>query len=193
MWLDFLTLILLSRFSQRGSLVSGGGQWAGHVPRDCSMLNGISKRRRWARHLPGGWPDGGPWSSSENWMQRRAAPVHAPTPHLRVRGRWTESCRHVISVTLALHLHQRSSSCWTACGMWNCWKDVQQVIRMRPNVSYCRGFVICWGELQRLGGGVGSESGWICHCNFWGIYLGPCARVGSIYTCIRDLQELRFM
>ena len=23
----------------------------------------------WARHLPGGWPDGGPWSSGGKWMQ----------------------------------------------------------------------------------------------------------------------------
>ena len=42
------------------SLLSGGGQWADHVPRGCSRFIGISKRRGWARHLPGGWPDGGP-------------------------------------------------------------------------------------------------------------------------------------
>ena len=60
----FLILILLTRFSQRGSLVSGGGQWADHVPRGCSRLISISRRLGWARHLPGGWPDGGPWSTS---------------------------------------------------------------------------------------------------------------------------------
>ena len=43
-WLVFLVLILLTRFSQQGSLVSGGGQWADHVPRSCSRLIGISRR-----------------------------------------------------------------------------------------------------------------------------------------------------
>ena len=52
MWLVFLTLILLTRFSQRGSLVSGG-QWADHVPHGYSRLIGISGRWGWARHLPG--------------------------------------------------------------------------------------------------------------------------------------------
>ena len=36
MWLVFLTLILLTRFSQRGSLMSGGGQRADLVPRGCT-------------------------------------------------------------------------------------------------------------------------------------------------------------
>ena len=36
----------------------------------------------WARHLPEGWPDGGPWSTDGKWMQRRAAPAHAPIPKL---------------------------------------------------------------------------------------------------------------
>ena len=71
-WLVFLTLILLTRFSQRGSLMSGGGQWAHHAPRGCSRLIGIS--RRW------GWPDGGPWSTGGKWMQLRTAPAHAPIP-----------------------------------------------------------------------------------------------------------------
>ena len=80
MWLVFLTLILLTRFSQRGSLMSGGGQWADHVPRGCSRLTGISRRWGWAWHLPGGWPDGGPWSTSGKWMQQRAVLAHAPIP-----------------------------------------------------------------------------------------------------------------
>ena len=72
MWLVFLTLILLTRFFQRGSLVSGGGQWADHVPRGCSRLIGISRRWGWARHLPGGWPDGGPWSTGGKWNPERS-------------------------------------------------------------------------------------------------------------------------
>ena len=82
MWLVFLTLILLTRFSQRGSLVSGGGQWADRVPHGCSRLIGISRRWGWTRHLPGGWPDGGPWSTGGKWTQRRAALAHAPIPDL---------------------------------------------------------------------------------------------------------------
>ena len=61
MWLVFLMLILLTRFSQRGSLVSDGGQWADHVPCGCSKLISIS--RRW------GWPDGGHWSTGGKWTQ----------------------------------------------------------------------------------------------------------------------------
>ena len=41
MWLVFLTLILLTRFFQRGSLMSGGVQWADHVPCGCNRLIGI--------------------------------------------------------------------------------------------------------------------------------------------------------
>ena len=80
MWLVFLTLILLTRFSQRGSLVSGGGQWADHVLRGCSRLISISRRWGCSRHLPGGWPDRGPWSSGGKWTQRRTALAHAPIP-----------------------------------------------------------------------------------------------------------------
>ena len=82
MWLIFLMLILLTRFSQRGSLMSGGGQWANHVPRGCSRLISISRRWGWARYLPGGWPDGGSWSSGGKWTQRRAAQAHGPKPDL---------------------------------------------------------------------------------------------------------------
>ena len=82
MWLIFLALILLTRFSQRGSLMSGGGQWADHVPRGCSRLTGISRRWGWAWHLPGGRPDGGPWSTGGKWTQRRAVLAHAPIPDL---------------------------------------------------------------------------------------------------------------
>ena len=67
MWLVFLILILLTRLSHRGSLLSGGGQWADHVPRGCSRLIGISRRWGWARHLPGGWPDRGSWSTCGKW------------------------------------------------------------------------------------------------------------------------------
>ena len=77
MWLVFLTLILLTRFSQQGSLVSGGGQWADHVPHGCSRLIGISRRWGWARHLPGGCPDGGPW-----WNDLTNDLTHAPIPDL---------------------------------------------------------------------------------------------------------------
>ena len=38
-------------------------------PHGCSRLIGISRRRGWARHLPGGRPDGGPWSTGGKWMQ----------------------------------------------------------------------------------------------------------------------------
>ena len=61
--------------------VSGGGQGADYVLR-CSRLIGISRRWEWARHLPGGWPDGGPWITGGKWTQRRAAPAHAPIPDL---------------------------------------------------------------------------------------------------------------
>ena len=82
MWFVFLTLILLTRFSQRGCLVSGGGQWAVHVPRGFSRLISISKRWGWARYLPGRWSDGGPWSTSGKWAQCHAALMHAPIPEL---------------------------------------------------------------------------------------------------------------
>ena len=35
-----------------------------------------------ARHLPGGWPDGDPWSTGGKLMQRCTAPAHAPIPDL---------------------------------------------------------------------------------------------------------------
>ena len=60
--------------------MSGGGQWADHVPRGCSSLIGISRRWGWARHLPGGWLTEGPWSTGGKWTQRRSAPAHAPIP-----------------------------------------------------------------------------------------------------------------
>jgi len=82
MWLVFLTLILLTIFSQRGSLVSGGDQWANHVPHGCSRLISISRRWGWARHLPGGWPDGSPSSTDGEWTQRCAALPHSPIPDL---------------------------------------------------------------------------------------------------------------
>ena len=81
MWLIFLTLIC-SPDSLSEGLVSGGGQWANHVPRGCSRLIGISRRWGWARHLPGGCPDGGPWSTSGKWTQQRAALARAPIPDL---------------------------------------------------------------------------------------------------------------
>jgi len=34
------------------------------------------------QHLPGGWPDGGPWSTGEKWTQRCAALAHASIPGL---------------------------------------------------------------------------------------------------------------
>ena len=55
--------------------MSGGGQQADYVPWCCSRLIGISRRWGWARHLHGGWLRG-------NWIQRRAAPAHAPIPDL---------------------------------------------------------------------------------------------------------------
>ena len=82
MWLIFLMLILLTRFSQRGSLVSVGGQCADHVPRGCSKFISISRRWGWAKHLPGGCPDRGPWSTGGKWAQRRAALVSTPIPDL---------------------------------------------------------------------------------------------------------------
>ena len=42
--LIFLMLILLTRFSQQGSLVIGGGQQVDHVPPCCNRLTGISRR-----------------------------------------------------------------------------------------------------------------------------------------------------
>ena len=73
---------LLTRYSQRGSLLSGGGQWADHVPRGCRWLISTSRGWEWARQLPMGWPDGGTWSTGRKWMQRSAAPAHAPIPDL---------------------------------------------------------------------------------------------------------------
>ena len=43
MWLVFLMLLLLTRVSQRGSLMSGGGHWADHVPFGCFRLISISR------------------------------------------------------------------------------------------------------------------------------------------------------
>ena len=42
-WLIVLMLILLTRVSQRGSLVGGGGKRADHVPRGCSRLISLSR------------------------------------------------------------------------------------------------------------------------------------------------------
>ena len=53
MWFVFLTLILLTRFSQRGSLVSGGGQRADHMPRGCRRLISISKSIKHRGYIPG--------------------------------------------------------------------------------------------------------------------------------------------
>ena len=78
----FLTLILLTRFSQRGSLVSGGGQWADHVPRGCSRLSSISRGWGWVWHLPGGCQTEGPLSTGGKWTQRHAVLAHAPIPDL---------------------------------------------------------------------------------------------------------------
>ena len=45
------------------------------------------------RHLPGGWPDGGPWSTGGKWMQRRAALAHAPIPELTfLCGAYISTC-----------------------------------------------------------------------------------------------------
>ena len=53
-----------------------------HVLRGCSMVIGISRSWGWASHLPGGWSDGGPWSTGSKLMQRCAALAHAPRPDL---------------------------------------------------------------------------------------------------------------
>ena len=66
---------------QQGSLMSGGGQRADHVPRGCGRLISIS-RWGWTRHLPGGWPDRGLWRTGGKWTQRHAALAHAPIPDL---------------------------------------------------------------------------------------------------------------
>ena len=113
MWLVFLTLILLTRFSQRGSLVSGGGQWADHVPRGCRRLIGISRRWGWARHLPGGWPDGGPWSTGGKWMQRLAALAHTPIPDLT----WLNSPNPCFPPIFTL-LFLFTPICETACALY---------------------------------------------------------------------------
>ena len=71
----FLTLLLLTQFSQRGSFVSGG-QWADHVPRGCSRLIRISRKsfakesREWRK------PMGRPCAS---WLQH-------VDPHLKEMG-----------------------------------------------------------------------------------------------------------
>ena len=135
MWLDFLTLILLTRFSQRGSLVSGGGQWTDHVPHGCSRLIGISSRWGWARHLLGGWPDGGPWSTGGKWTQRRAALTHAPIPDLTLGNMW---------VTFSLNLFSRSGE-----------EDFQKVYSSK-NIIVAKSFDLCrhrWGTLcsSRIG------------------------------------------
>ena len=38
-----------------------------------AKIIGISRRWGWARHLPGEWPDGGPWGTDGKWTQRRTA------------------------------------------------------------------------------------------------------------------------
>ena len=68
MWLIFLMVILLTTFSQRRSLMIGGGQWVDHMPHGCSRLISFSRRWGWARHLPGEWPNGSPWSTGGKWM-----------------------------------------------------------------------------------------------------------------------------
>jgi len=75
-------LILLTRFSQQGSLLSGGGQCAIHLPCGYRRIIGISRRWGWARHLHEGWPDWGPWNTSGKWTQLRAALVLVPIPDL---------------------------------------------------------------------------------------------------------------
>ena len=95
-WLVFLTLILLTWFSHWGSLVSGGGQWANHVPRVCSRLIGISRRSGWASHLSGRWPDGGSWSSGGKWTQQRAC-SHT----------WSDLCKKLQGSTLDIMLDSR--------------------------------------------------------------------------------------
>ena len=67
MCLILLILILLPRFSQRGNLVVGGGQWADHDV-----------------------PEGGPWSTGGKWMLQRAASAHAPIPDLTFIGQKRE-------------------------------------------------------------------------------------------------------
>ena len=61
-------------------------QWRGPMGQPhASWLQQIAQHlieMGWARHLPRGWPDGGPWSTGGKWSQRRAAPVHAPIPVL---------------------------------------------------------------------------------------------------------------
>ena len=111
--LVFLKLILLTRFSQRGSLLSGGGQWAHHVHRGCSRLISISRRWGWARHLPGGWADGGPWSTVRKWTQRRAAPAHAPIPDLICNAECGIgfSYLYFISLYRSLHVHSHFPLC----------------------------------------------------------------------------------
>jgi len=66
--------------------VSGGGQWADHVPRGCSRLISISRRWGWARNLPGRWLDVGLWSTGGRWTQSHAALSHAPIPDLTRKG-----------------------------------------------------------------------------------------------------------
>ena len=61
---------------------------ADHVPRGCSRLLGISRRWGWARHLPGGWPDGGHCSTGGIWTQRRTALAHDPIPDLTWSDMW---------------------------------------------------------------------------------------------------------
>ena len=46
------------------------------------QVDQLLKEIGWARHLPVGWPDGGPWSTGRKWTQRRAALAHAPIPDL---------------------------------------------------------------------------------------------------------------
>ena len=71
------------------------------VPCGCIRLIGISRRWRWTTHLPGGMPDGGPWSTVGNFLWQHDA--HAPIFELTWGILGSQKLKH-IQVTLLLTL-----------------------------------------------------------------------------------------
>ena len=134
--------------------MSGGGQWADHVPRGCSRLISISRRWGWARHLLGGWPDGGPWRIGGKWTQRRAAPAHAPIPELTNQQNLTHTFNQlhsksslkvevqVIPPTVKEHdncsrrPNMQSLNILYSLSLW-CWKDTFQVFHVQGDPLIC--------------------------------------------------------
>ena len=67
-------------------------------PKWKEQVIGISRRWGWARHLPGGWPDRGHWSTSGKWKQRRTAPIFDMLPYLTGPNGIFQEKRHPLTL-----------------------------------------------------------------------------------------------